>query len=58
MRDGFGVEFGFDAGFTKDKDGRLVFREAQDSGDVNGGAVGRAKDFVLWTSGRGPSFRR
>ena len=47
MGDGFGVEFGFDAGFAKDEDGAGGWGEREDAGDVDCGAVGGAKDFVL-----------
>ncbi len=45
--DVFRVELGFDAGFAKDKDGGVGGGEVQDAGDVDGGAVGGAEDFVL-----------
>lgn len=50
VRDGFGVEFGFDAGFAEDEDGFAGGGEGEDAGDVDGGAVGRAEDFVLCCS--------
>lgn len=47
MGDVFGVELGFDAGFAEDEDGGVGGGEVQDAGDVDGGAVGGAEDFVL-----------
>ncbi len=45
--DGFGAQFGFDAGFAEDEDGFLGGGEGEDAGDVDGGAVGGGEDFVL-----------
>lgn len=45
--DGFGVEFGFNTRLADDEDGVLAGWEAEDAGDVDGGGVGGAKDFVL-----------
>lgn len=45
--DGFGVEFGFDAGFAQDEDGAFVGGEGQNARDVDCGGVGGAEDFVL-----------
>ena len=42
------VKLGLDASFAKDKDGFLVGGQLQDAGDVDGSAVGRAKDFILF----------
>lgn len=46
--DVFRVEFGFDAGFAEDEDGGFVFGAGEDAGDVDGGGVGGAEDFVLF----------
>ena len=45
--DVFGVEFGFNAGFTEDEDGALGRGQRKDARDVDCGAVGGAEDFVL-----------
>lgn len=47
VRDGFGVELGFDAGLAEDEDGAAVRGQGEDAGDVDCGAVGGAEDFVL-----------
>lgn len=47
MGDLFAVEFGFDTFFAEDEDGFLGGGEGEDAGDVDGGAVGGAEDFVL-----------
>lgn len=45
--DGFGGEFGFDAGLAEDEDGVAGGGEGEDAGDVDCGAVGGAEDFIL-----------
>lgn len=47
VRDGLGVELGFDAGFAEDEDGAAGRGQGEDAGDVDRGAVGGAEDFVL-----------
>ena len=42
--DAFGSEFGFNAGFAEDEDFVFVGGEFQDSGNVDGGAIGGAED--------------
>lgn len=55
VRDGFGIEFGFDPAFANDKDLVLGRGEGEDTRNVNCGAVCGAKDFVLAEmSGNGP----
>lgn len=43
----FGGEFVLDAGFAEDEDFVVRGWEVEDAGDVDGGAVGGAEDFVL-----------
>ena len=45
--DGFRGEFGLDTGFADNEDCAFIGREGEDAGDVDGGGVGRAEDFVL-----------
>lgn len=49
MTNVFRVKLSLDTYFTKDIDGSSIRGQLQDTGNVNGGTVGRAKDFVLLT---------